>query len=39
MHRGVVEEDVAFLAKPFTPAALTKKVRLVLNPEGGLTTV
>jgi PAS domain S-box-containing protein len=33
VHRGVVEEDVAFLAKPFTPAALTEKVRSVLNPK------
>jgi PAS domain S-box-containing protein len=36
VHRGVVEEDVAFLAKPFTPAALTEKVRLVLHGEGVL---
>jgi PAS domain S-box-containing protein len=34
VHRGVVEEDVAFLAKPFTPAALTEKVRSVLDPKG-----
>ncbi len=34
VHRGVVEEDVAFLAKPFTPAALTEKVRRVLDPKG-----
>jgi PAS domain S-box-containing protein len=31
VHRGVVEKDVAFLAKPFTPAALTQKIRGVLD--------
>jgi PAS domain S-box-containing protein len=39
VHRGVVEEDVAFLAKPFTPAALAEKVRLVLDPQGGLSRI
>ncbi len=31
VHQGVVERDVAFLAKPFTPAALYEKVRGVLD--------
>jgi PAS domain S-box-containing protein len=31
VHRGIVEEHVAFLAKPFTPAALSEKVRMVLE--------
>ncbi|MGH9332532.1 MAG: response regulator, partial [Vicinamibacteria bacterium] len=31
VHRGVVEEDVAFLSKPFTPAALTDRVRGILD--------
>jgi hypothetical protein len=28
---GVIEEGVAFLQKPFTPATLTQKVREVLD--------
>jgi CheY-like chemotaxis protein len=31
LRHGVVETDVAFLSKPFTPAALTEKVREVLD--------
>jgi len=30
-HRGIMDEGLQFLAKPFTPQALVKKVRKVLN--------
>lgn len=31
VHQGILDDDIAFLAKPFTPAALTDKVRGVLD--------
>jgi two-component system cell cycle sensor histidine kinase/response regulator CckA len=31
LHHGIIEADVAFLQKPFTPDALAQKVREVLD--------
>jgi len=34
MRHGVLEQDVAFIQKPFSPQALAAKVRAVLGPPG-----
>jgi DNA-binding NtrC family response regulator len=33
LNSGILQKEVAFLQKPFTPAALTEKVREVLEGE------
>lgn len=35
VHHGILEEDIAFLQKPFTVLNLTRKVREVLGASGG----
>jgi DNA-binding NtrC family response regulator len=34
LNSGILQKEVAFLQKPFTPAALTEKVREVLESDG-----
>ena len=35
LHRGISTEALAFIAKPFTPAALAARVRAVLDADPG----
>jgi hypothetical protein len=30
-HKGVIEEGLHFIGKPYTPAALSQKIRKVLD--------
>ena len=34
IHRGILEERIAFLEKPFSPAVLAQRVREVLDGDG-----
>ena len=34
VHHGVLDESVSFIGKPYSPSALAKKIREVLDDEG-----